>query len=51
MLQNERAKIVWDFLIQTNKQVMVNQPDNVVVDNLLKKSLEHNTSQEKTLRS
>lgn len=31
-------------LIQTNKQVMANQPDNVVVDNLQKKAPEKDLS-------
>lgn len=26
------VKILWDFLIKTNKLVMANQPDTVVVD-------------------
>ena len=29
---NERVKILWDFQIQTDKLVMANQPDMVVVD-------------------
>lgn len=30
--ENERAKILWDSQIQTNKMVMENQPDTVEVD-------------------
>ena len=32
MIQNDRAKILWDFQFQTDKLVMANQPDIVVVD-------------------
>ncbi|KAI3355858.1 hypothetical protein L3Q82_004410 [Scortum barcoo] len=32
VVENDRAKNLWDFQIQTDKQVMVNQPDIVVVD-------------------
>ncbi len=30
--ENEKAKILWDFHIQTDKQVMANQPDIVIID-------------------
>ncbi|XP_067943066.1 guanylate-binding protein 4-like [Watersipora subatra] len=30
--ENDRAKILWDFYIQTDKHVLANQPDIVVVD-------------------
>jgi len=33
------AKILWDFQIQTDKQVMANQPDIVVVNKLQKKAV------------
>ena len=29
VVENDRAEILWDFEIQTDKQVMVNQPDIV----------------------
>ena len=32
MVENHQAKILWDFKIQTDKLVMANQPDIVVVD-------------------
>ncbi|KAJ0057310.1 hypothetical protein NL108_002264 [Boleophthalmus pectinirostris] len=32
VVENDRAKILWDFQIQTDRMVMVNQPDIVVVD-------------------
>jgi hypothetical protein len=32
VVENEKAKILWDFHIQTDKQVMANQPDIVIVD-------------------
>ena len=32
MIENEQVKILWDLQIQTNKLVMANQPDIVVVD-------------------
>ena len=32
VIQNDRAKILWDFQFQTDKLVMANQPDIVVVD-------------------
>ena len=31
VVENDRAKIIWGFQIQTHKQVMANQRDNVVV--------------------
>ena len=30
--ENDRAKILWDFYIRTDKHVLANQPDIVVVD-------------------
>ena len=39
VLENERAKILWDFQIQTGKLVMANQSDTVVVDKLQKKAV------------
>ena len=35
----ERAKILWDFHIQTDKMVMANQPDIVVVDKVQRKAV------------
>ncbi|TWW73493.1 hypothetical protein D4764_15G0008870 [Takifugu flavidus] len=32
VLENKQAKILWDFQIQTDKMVVANQPDVVVVD-------------------
>lgn len=32
VVENDRAKILWDFQIQTDRMVMANQPDIVVVD-------------------
>ncbi|TWW75426.1 hypothetical protein D4764_13G0000880 [Takifugu flavidus] len=32
VLENKQAKILWDFQIQTDKMVVANQPDIVVVD-------------------
>ncbi|TWW71259.1 hypothetical protein D4764_17G0007420 [Takifugu flavidus] len=32
MLENKQAKILWDFQTQTDKMVVANQPDIVVVD-------------------
>ncbi|XP_076740510.1 uncharacterized protein LOC143418686 [Maylandia zebra] len=32
VVENDRAKILWDFQIQTDKMVVANQPDIVVVD-------------------
>ena len=32
MIENEQVKILWDLQIQTNKLVMANQPDIVVID-------------------
>ncbi len=32
VVENDRAKILWDFQIQTDKMAIANQPDIVVVD-------------------
>ncbi|CAI5636064.1 unnamed protein product [Oreochromis niloticus] len=32
VVENDRAKILWDFQMQTDKMVVANQPDIVVVD-------------------
>uniref|UniRef100_A0A3B5PPD0 Reverse transcriptase domain-containing protein n=1 Tax=Xiphophorus maculatus TaxID=8083 RepID=A0A3B5PPD0_XIPMA len=37
--ENARAKILWDFQIQTDKMVMANQPDIVVVDKQQRKAV------------
>jgi hypothetical protein len=37
--ENEKAKILWDFHIQTDKQVQANQPDIVIVDKESKKAV------------
>lgn len=31
-IENSKAKILWDFYIQTDKQVLANQPDIVIID-------------------
>jgi len=40
IVENDRAKILWDFQIQTDKQMMANELDIVGVDKLQKKSVE-----------
>ena len=42
-MEIDRAKILWDFQIQTDKQLMANQPDIVVVDKQQKIGSDHNT--------
>ncbi|KAF7655390.1 hypothetical protein LDENG_00056830 [Lucifuga dentata] len=32
VVENSRAKVLWDFKFQTDKQLLANQPDMVVVD-------------------
>ncbi|XP_051920732.1 uncharacterized protein LOC127600296 isoform X1 [Hippocampus zosterae] len=32
VVENDRAKVLWDFQIQTDKIVMANQPDIVIID-------------------
>lgn len=39
MVDNNRAKIWWDFKIQTYKKVLVNQPDIMVVDKEWKRAI------------
>jgi len=39
VVEKDRTKILWDFQIQTDKQVMANQPDIVVCDKLQKKAV------------
>lgn len=39
MTENDQAKILWDFQIKTNKMLMVNKPDTVVVEKLQKKAV------------
>jgi len=39
VVENDRAKILWDFQIQTDKQVMANEPGIVVADKLQKKAV------------
>ena len=39
MIDNEQTKILWDFQIPTDKIVMANQPDVVVVDKEEKKAV------------
>ncbi|KAK7881151.1 hypothetical protein WMY93_029560 [Mugilogobius chulae] len=39
VVDNDRAKILWDFQIQTDRMVMANQPDIVVVDKEQRKAV------------
>lgn len=39
MVENDRAKIPWDFQIQTDKMSMSDKPDIVVVEELQKKAV------------
>uniref|UniRef100_A0A3P9J433 Carbohydrate sulfotransferase n=1 Tax=Oryzias latipes TaxID=8090 RepID=A0A3P9J433_ORYLA len=39
VVENERAKILWDFQIQADRMVMANQPDIVVVDKEQRKAV------------
>lgn len=39
VVENGRAKILWDFQIQTNKQEIDNQLDNVLIDTQEKKAV------------
>ena len=39
MVENDQAKILWDFQVQTNKLMMANQPDFVVVNKLQKEAV------------
>ena len=32
VVENNRAKVLWDFHIQTDRKVLANQPDIVIVD-------------------
>ena len=38
-LESEHCKILWDFLIQTDKKLEHNRPDITVVDKLARKCL------------
>ena len=38
MIENDGVKVLWDFQIQTDKMLMTNQPDMVVVDKQEKKA-------------
>uniref|UniRef100_A0A668ULD2 Peptidase M60 domain-containing protein n=1 Tax=Oreochromis aureus TaxID=47969 RepID=A0A668ULD2_OREAU len=40
-MENDRAKILWDFQMQTDKMVVANQPDIVVVDKQKKSGWMH----------
>ncbi|KAF7666275.1 hypothetical protein LDENG_00113730, partial [Lucifuga dentata] len=37
--ENNRAKVPWDFKFQTDKQLLANQPDVVVVDKEQKRAV------------
>ena len=39
VVENNRAKVLWDFSIQTDKQLLANQPDIVVVDKERKRAV------------
>ena len=39
VIDNDWGKILWDFQIQTDKMVVANQPDIVMVDNWDKKAV------------
>ena len=39
VVEYKRAKLLWDFLIQTNRKVLANQPDIVVVDKQKKEAV------------
>ena len=39
VVKNDRAKIIWHFQIQTDKQLIVNQTDIVVIDKLQEKAV------------
>ena len=39
MIENNRAKILWDFQIETDKMVVADQSDIMVVDKLHKKEV------------
>ena len=39
VVENDRAKVLWDFQIQTDRMVMANQPDIVVVDKEQRKAV------------
>ena len=39
VIENDRAKILWDFQIQTDRMVMANQPDIVVIDKEQRKAV------------
>ena len=42
VVENDRAKILWDFQIQTEKLVIVKQPDIMLVDKQQKKGSDKN---------
>ncbi|KAF7648062.1 hypothetical protein LDENG_00162600 [Lucifuga dentata] len=39
VVENSRAKVLWDFKFQTDKQLLANQPDMVVVDKEQKRAI------------
>ncbi|KAF7654704.1 hypothetical protein LDENG_00066000, partial [Lucifuga dentata] len=39
VVENSRAKVLWDFKVQTDKQLLANQPDMVVVDKEQKRAV------------
>lgn len=39
VVENDQAKILWDFQIKTDKMLMANKPDTVVVEKLQKKAV------------
>ena len=39
VVENNRAKLLWDVLIKTDRKVLANQPDMVVVDKQKKEAV------------
>ena len=40
VIENNRAKLLWDFQIQTDRKVLANQPDIVIVDKQKEEAVE-----------
>ena len=47
MVENDGAKILWDSQIQTNKLVLTDQPDIVLIDKQERKAVVIDVAQEK----
>lgn len=50
MVENGRAKILWDFQIRTDKLVMANRPDIVVVDKQRKEVIDNSVPSDSNIR-